>query len=347
MNRIGIVSSNFSIGHLSHMTALKKALEDDLNEVSLVLDSKYLQFLDKDYKCIVFEWGNEEIYNFDKVIIQNPSKSNIKYIQKLRKNNVEIQVIYIFHEPWTGIKNRLKGFSFKKTLKEYLAVVYNVFTLRKCDKVILPSTFAYNAYKKYHRRQCDNFDLQYLLFDKEEVAEQSIVKDCFSYIGTISKDHNFSGFIDMMIQLYDLKVYNGNFLIATKSDFDLSIIPDYIIRSGRLKIVKGRPLTNNEINTAYSSSFCVWLAYKRSTQSGVMAKAYMFNCYVLIYDLGSNLEFFNSNTSLVVNDDFKVELLSELYRKHTLGECRSIDIFDSYFDIYSNKKSIREKFEVK
>ncbi|WP_233185630.1 glycosyltransferase [Thermotoga sp. SG1] len=58
-----------------------------------------------------------------------------------------------------------------------------------------------------------------------------------------------------------------------------------------LRIAHGRPLPNSEINRAYKESFCIWNVYRRSTQSGVLPKAYMFGTPVIANDIGSFLEF--------------------------------------------------------
>ena len=50
----------------------------------------------------------------------------------------------------------------------------------------------------------------------------------------------------------------------------------------RLKLVVGKPMSNLEINNYFNKSLVVWNAYRRSMQSGVLPKAYMFGTPVII-----------------------------------------------------------------
>jgi glycosyltransferase involved in cell wall biosynthesis len=69
------------------------------------------------------------------------------------------------------------------------------------------------------------------------------------------------------------------FLIATKSEFE---IPLALAESSRVVIQKGRPLSDEEINEYYATTFVVWNAYVRTTQSGVLAKSFMFGTPAIV-----------------------------------------------------------------
>ena len=69
------------------------------------------------------------------------------------------------------------------------------------------------------------------------------------------------------------------FLIATKSSF---VVPDILKDSQRITIQQGSPLTDEEINAYYASTIVVWNAYARTTQSGVLAKSFMFGTPALV-----------------------------------------------------------------
>ena len=85
-----------------------------------------------------------------------------------------------------------------------------------------------------------------------------------------------------------------------------------MINSGTLRLSYGRPLTNLEINQAYERSFCVWNVYRRSTQSGVLPKAFMFGTPVIASNLGSFPEFVRDGENGYLVDDYSFE---SLYRK--------------------------------
>jgi glycosyltransferase involved in cell wall biosynthesis len=53
----------------------------------------------------------------------------------------------------------------------------------------------------------------------------------------------------------------------------------------------GRGLSNDEINLHYLDCFCVWAVYRRSTQSGVMANAFMAGSPVIATRVGSFPEY--------------------------------------------------------
>lgn len=82
---------------------------------------------------------------------------------------------------------------------------------------------------------------------------------------------------------------NIRFMIATRSSIS-SLLKEEIfvdaIRKGRIVIHEGRPMTENEINKYYRQSICVWNAYNRSTQSGVLPNALMQGTPVIVNSRG-------------------------------------------------------------
>lgn len=97
------------------------------------------------------------------------------------------------------------------------------------------------------------------------------------------------------------------FLIATKSSLpvDENERLKVLVDSGRLHIIEGKPLTDEEINTYYSKSLVIWNAYARTTQSGVLAKAFMFGTPAVVLRKnvsefvipGNNVETIDNNGS--------------------------------------------------
>ena len=90
-------------------------------------------------------------------------------------------------------------------------------------------------------------------------------------------------------------------LIATSSEFD---VPEILYKSERVKIQKGRFLTNDEIDRYYSSTKVLWNAYNRMTQSGVLAKAFMFGTPAIMMRHNLN-EFAHDGEEVVAIDENK------------------------------------------
>jgi glycosyltransferase involved in cell wall biosynthesis len=66
----------------------------------------------------------------------------------------------------------------------------------------------------------------------------------------------------------------------------------------------GRALTNAEINKYYAKSTVVWNAYKRSMQSGVLAKAYMFGTPVVVSILNKSEYFLDRENGVLVSGKY-------------------------------------------
>ncbi|MBR7784651.1 hypothetical protein, partial [Undibacterium luofuense] len=82
-----------------------------------------------------------------------------------------------------------------------------------------------------------------------------------------------------------------------------------------LKIVSGKPLSNDEINSYFSQSIVVWNAYRRSMQSGVLPKAFMFGTPVLISSNNRSEFFENNKTGIEISLTYqKSEIYEAIYR---------------------------------
>ena len=98
----------------------------------------------------------------------------------------------------------------------------------------------------------------------------------------------------------------------------------------------GRPMTDNEINMAYASSIAVWNAYNRTTQSGVMSKAFMFGTPAIV--LKKNVsEFMADKENVYVcasNTDYSDLLQGLMYISEHFREMSEYAVlsFHKYFD---------------
>lgn len=292
-----LVSLRFSPGHYSHIVALEKMFKALGFEVDLLLD--------RGYKTVTEASQEGTVYNLEEVsqayeysVIVNPSEKNEELVRILRKSPIT-KIIYIYHEPWDGVMQYLKE-GIKQTVRAIGAHYYSRKLLRIVDWIVVPSSFALELYTKKDKAFNCNVSVIPLPFDDEAENDHLSVaeKSYFSYIGHAVKGHAFDEFI-RFVRFALEREPSVNFMIATSSNLDGYLkkyrwLQEAIDRS-RLKIFHGRPLSNQEINHCYQSSFCVWNLYRRSTQSGVLPKAFMFGTPVLASDIGSFAEFVQSS----------------------------------------------------
>jgi glycosyltransferase involved in cell wall biosynthesis len=137
-----------------------------------------------------------------------------------------------------------------------------------------------------------------LLFDDEigsdRVERARHDKRFFGFVGTACKSHGF----DVFVSFAKFVIGSGSrmpFSIATKVDLSSLLAEDRelarLVREGRIRMQHGRGLSNDEINLHYLDCFCVWAVYRRSTQSGVMANAFMAGSPVIATRVGSFPEY--------------------------------------------------------
>jgi len=246
-------------------------------------------------------------------LLYNPSTANIAASKKLIEHGAK--VFYVYHEPWESFQQRLKD-GLKQALKAFVAHYYSTRVLKYADIVIVPSNCALKLYNKSDEKYNKNVIMIPLLFDDELTSTLDISKkEYFSYIGRAFKGHSFDMYISLIKWIYT-SGSNMKFEIATGTDIGKIVNSDGIIRkminSGVLNVSHDRPLTNAEINQAYERSFCVWNVYRRSTQSGVLPKAFMFGTPVIASNIGSFPEFVRNGENGYLVDDYNFE---SLYKK--------------------------------
>lgn len=295
-----VTSLKFSPGHLSHIIAYAKLLREIGYDVFLWLHKEYKRIIkDKDVEFPIIWYPEEFIENTDIILFINVSTTNHKVAQVLKRKGSKI--IYLYHEPWESFRQYLKE-GLKQALKATAAHFFSSRVLKHSDIVIVPSNYALNLYKNKDIKYNENVVMIPLLFDDELYEEVDITKkQYFSYIGHAVKGHAFDIYIKLIKYIYKLIKYiykqgvDVKFQIATRTDLSKLLKKDKILREmvekKVLKVSHGKPLSNSEINQAYKESFCVWNVYRRSTQSGVLPKAYMFGTPVIAIPIGSFPEF--------------------------------------------------------
>ena len=267
-----IISLNFNPGHVSHMVASYKQCEELGYKSVYYVDSAFCPFLPKG-SCVNIASGGI-VFKVDLAVFLFPSQKNLPLIWKLRRQGAK--VVYIFHEPLAPMRIYCEaGFSKKYLAKLWVIDYINALTVKWSDYILLPSEKAVKYYEENSRYTNKDYHYLPLMYsDEREERHTRMPRLYFSYIGTVAADHSFNEYLDFVEWAVTNNRLEGvNFMVGTKSKFD---IPEALKNSNRITIHQGKPMTDEEINAYYSSSIAVWNAYARTTQSGVLAKSFMF-----------------------------------------------------------------------
>lgn len=292
-----IISLNFNPGHVSHLVASYRQCEDlGYNSVYYVA-REFISYLPQNSNIIESFKATPKA---DLAIFLFPSQNNLPLIWNLKRKGCKI--IYIFHEPLAPMKiYKDAGFSIKYLAKLWIINHISALTIKWSDIILLPSKKAVSYYNKNKLYKNPNYHYLPLMYaDEREKEITPMSRKYFSYIGTIAADHSFIEYLDFVKwAIKNNKLPNLHFLIATKSDFE---VPEILRNNIRVKIQKGRPMTDQEINDFYGNTYVIWNAYARTTQSGVLAKSFMFGTPALV--LRNNLnEFTHENENVIAIDD--------------------------------------------
>jgi glycosyltransferase involved in cell wall biosynthesis len=347
MKRVAIISFKFSPGLCQHAIAYAKAMNAIGLEPELILNYKYKSVARQMEFSYRWHWDKEEYISTDIFMFINIHPYNIYLSRQLKREGKKI--IYLYHEPWDGINNYKKEDAFQM-LKAMTAHTLSCMMLRYSSVVIVPSMYALNNYTKSDIRYNKNCFFIPLLFD-DELSDgiDLIKKQYFSYIGHAVRGHGFDYFIKLVefIAKIDSQM---KFCIATSTDLSQLIERNEMIKNlileQRLILRHGKPLSNDQINKYYEESFCIYNMYRRTTQSGVLPKAFMFGVPVLASDIGSFPEFVEDgeNGFIVKNRDEgpiynKLKIIRENIYSFSMQARRS---FERYFYWKNNINMVKE-----
>jgi hypothetical protein len=303
-----LVSKRFNPGHISHIEANSKLLEEHGFDVRFSLSDQFLTFPGNSFKNRKARAVDYlKLRSGDLYIVWFPSLSVFLDILIVRFFT-SATLVYVYHEPYTSFASyREAGFSRGKALKITAISLVNWVICSLSHKIILPSARAYNAFL-IARTNTERYVKINLLFSDEASADQLKSPRTFiSYIGTIAEDHAFEEFVRLMhASICNETLAPYKFLIATRSHIPekLSALIEYGVSSGRLVVQCGTPMTNDQINDFYAQSYVVWNAYKRSMQSGVLPKAYMFGTPVLM-SVSNQSEYFEEGVhGALISDQY-------------------------------------------
>lgn len=335
-----LASRRFNPGHISHIEANSKLLEEQGFDVRFSIHERFLTFPGcnfKNRKANASDYLN--LHAGDLFIVWFPSLAVLFNIFLVRMLS-SATIVYVYHEPYTSFTSyREAGFSRMKALKVTAISWVNWIICSLSHKIILPSARAYNSLPAA-RTDTERYAKINLLFSDEARPDQLKKPRTFiSYIGTIAEDHAFEEFVRLMhVCICNKTLATYRFLIATRSHIpeQLSAIIDQCVLSGRLVVQSGTPMTNDQINDFYAQSYVVWNAYKRSMQSGVLPKAYMFGTPVIMSTSNQSEYFENGIHGALISDQYTADEFASAILKmqptwHILSQnCR--DFFLQNFD---------------
>jgi len=156
--------------------------------------------------------------------------------------------------------------------------------LQHVKKTVSNSSRAFDAYPCESSR-ADNYAKVYLMCADESVDTQISYARALYNIGSIAENLDFHEFILLVKVCTD-----GDFLhpygssIATRGLLaaEHREVISKCLESGRLISHSDAPMSDRTISKFCSQSFVIWNAYKRSIQSDILPKAYMYGAPVLV-----------------------------------------------------------------
>ena len=298
IGRALLVSLRSNPAHIQLMIAYAKAIQALGLEAVFLLDPAYSRFSELGNAAPVLEYGKTHLdHHWDCAIFMNPSLRNLETARALKKHGT--RVLYILHEPWQMSARYIKDEGLRAAGMAILAHRSTVPVLRAADHIILPSQYGLRVYQSTDARYNSSASCIPLLYDddlRDDIPSLIRTKRFFSYIGNPCRAHGFDQFLNVVRHSFQRNL-DTQFLIASGGHpLPKKCLSDPIFarNAHRLEIQSGRRLSNDEINGYYAQSICVWNVYRRSTQSGVLPKAFMFGAPVLCSEVGSFPEFVTS-----------------------------------------------------
>jgi glycosyltransferase involved in cell wall biosynthesis len=307
-----VVSRNFHPGHYSFLAANYRLFTENgvdacmlhhplFNGMSVVAPEKVANSFSELRK---FRKLDLAVYWF-------PSLKNLGDMIRFRLFH-GTKIAYVLHEPVESIRSyRQAGFSRARTAVIMLKQLVNYATVLLSHRVILPSEKATATFERNYRHLRKPHLLLPLLFDDEAGQLNGKADRHFiSYIGTIAEDHAFDEFIRFALLAMEGRWFPGlKFLIATRSqlapDFQEALEPH--IQAGSAVVQQGSPMDNDTINRFYNGSIVIWNAYRRSMQSGVLPKAFMFGTPLVVADGNANEFYENGRHGESVSKTYDVD----------------------------------------
>jgi len=306
-----LISRRFNPGHISHLEANAKLLESNGFDVQFGVHRDFLSFPDCPMKGRESGFfGGLTLCKGDLFIVWFPSISVVFNLLVVRLFT-RATTVYVYHEPYTSFSSyRAAGFSWLKTLRVTAISMVSRIICALSDKIILPSAHSFQAIPSAPLQSRRFAKINLLFADESGPETQCLARDFITYIGTIAEDHAFDEFVRLMEAcIADQALMPLRFLIATRSQVPSKhrAVIDQCVSGGRLVLQAGVPMSNGQINRFYAQSFVVWNAYRRSMQSGVLPKAYMFGTPVLVSSSNQSEYFQEGVHGVLISDRYTVQ----------------------------------------
>ena len=309
--KILICSVHFGPGHTAHLDAYKHLLDECGFESALYLAPAYLKLFsdEKIKKHIITSLEDALKFKPDVVWLYNIGFEDRKFIRAFKQRS---KLVYVLHEPYMGIHEILK--EGKNIPYMVVAALLNAWICSQSYRVVLSSAYAVANCKKYMPGTYQKSLTFPLILPDKYISTSN--RQYFSMIGGYSDPHasdEFLGFVKESYQKNTIK-----FQIVTRTDISEKLkdtVLQKMMKDGRLLIQHGRPLPEDEMNLAYRRSFCTWNAYRRSTQSGVLANSFMQGTPVMATHLGSFEEYVKNGETGVFVNDYNYETIFNAYQQ--------------------------------
>lgn len=309
--KVLIASVHLGAGHTAHLQAYQKLSEECGYETALYLHKDYMKLFSNIQGRLFFTEDDAKGFKPDVVWIYNTGTENIRLI-KLAKE-LHSHIVYVLHEPYMGFRELMKDGSY--WWKQGAACVLNDWICRQSDKVVLSSKYATKNCRKYMRGAYKKHVMFPLIFEDEmttDITSRTYLTMASAYDDPKASDE-FLNFVKESADRNDIK-----FQIATRTEISEKLddpVVKKMINNGRLIVQQGRPLTEDEMNTAYRTSIATWNAYKRSTQSGVLAHAFMQGSPVIATHVGSFDEYVVDGKTGTFIRDYSYQEIFNAYKR--------------------------------
>lgn len=337
--RIVIASLHFGAGHTAHLQAYADLAKICGYDVALYLHKGYLNLFDNINSEVLLTEDELKAYKPDVIWIYNIGMEDIKLIKTGKM--LASKIVYVLHEPYAGMAELLKEGNL--ILRQAIASLINAYICARSDCVILSSECAKENCMTYMKGTYSKSKMFPLIFSDQYV--EKFDRKYFSMIGGYCEAHGSNEYLQFVKSSF--KKNDISFQIVTRSEISDKLADPVLkemIARGRLIVRQGRPLKEEEMNEAYKKSICTWNAYKRSTQSGVLAHSFMQGTPVIATHLGSFDEYIVDGKNGTFVDDSKYDSIYSAYKRIESNEddmvqnCRKM-FLDRFY--YKNQK---EKF---
>ena len=304
MSRVIIASLKFSPGHINHIEAFGKGFGRLGHDVEYILAREYqalagqlsaygqVRYVSK-YDRDIGEPNRGDQAGL--MVLMNPALLNVRIARKYQR--LGARVVYLYHEPWRGAKYYAR-LGIRSLLRAPIIRLATIGLLRHTDIVVVPSNTALTLYQQRSSRYNGQVRVIPLLFvdryDEQSAPPGPGERKYISFIGHAVREHHLELFCQVVDYAAQVGIANGmRFLVATSSKLSRKQLDMLRVheRNGLVDLRSGEVLDSDTIDWCFRSSLVVWNVYASSTQSGVMAQAFMHGTPVIASKIGGLAEY--------------------------------------------------------